>query len=299
MTATNDFLPFCSTNTGSNLLSQADYASDAQLPIGNQPGVARAVLVNKALRQATYIASCLSQYLANKTGNNVLDDATPSEVITTLGTAIDKLPNIQAFLSGSGNYTVSTPAPNYLRVRMVGGGGGGGGIGTPPTAAGDGGSSTFGTSLLVANGGTAGGGGSNSGTGAPGDGGTVSISSPAISILALQGARGSGGSNQVTSTESGGAGGGSVFGGAGGGAIGAGGGYDAKANTGSGGGGAGSAIGATCSGSGGAAGGYLEAIIPNPTAGALYAYTVGAAGAPGLNNGGNGAAGQILVEAFY
>lgn len=83
--ATNDFLPFCSVDTGTNLESQADYAADPQLLIGNQPGIARSALVNKAIRQATYIASCLAQFLANTTGDNLLDDATASEVLATMG----------------------------------------------------------------------------------------------------------------------------------------------------------------------------------------------------------------------
>lgn len=85
MVPTNDFVPFCPTDTGSNLLSQGDYLADPQLPIGNQPGVGRSKLVNKAIRQATYIASCLAQFLANQTGDNILDDATQSEVLATMG----------------------------------------------------------------------------------------------------------------------------------------------------------------------------------------------------------------------
>lgn len=86
--AINDFLSFCPTTTGTNLLSQADYLTDPQLAIGNQPGVARSKLDNKALRQATYIAHCLSQYLVNMTGDDVLDNATPSAVIATLAKAL-------------------------------------------------------------------------------------------------------------------------------------------------------------------------------------------------------------------
>lgn len=84
MPPTNDFLPFCPTTTGTNLLTQGQYAVDADLSIGNQPGVARSKLVNKALRQATYIASCLAQFLSNQTGQDVLDDATSSEILATM-----------------------------------------------------------------------------------------------------------------------------------------------------------------------------------------------------------------------
>lgn len=84
MPPTNDFVPFCPTDTGTNLLEQAPYLADPQLAIGNQPGIARLQLVNKALRQATYIASCVAQFLANATGSNVLDDANQAEVLATM-----------------------------------------------------------------------------------------------------------------------------------------------------------------------------------------------------------------------
>ncbi len=69
----NDFLPFCGTDTGSNLLTNAEYAADAQRTIGNQPGVARSKLANKALRQASMIASAFAQYVADYLGQNIVD----------------------------------------------------------------------------------------------------------------------------------------------------------------------------------------------------------------------------------
>ncbi len=58
--ATNEILTFASTNTGTNLLTQAEYAADAQRTIGHQPGIARAKLENKALRQASLMAAGLA-----------------------------------------------------------------------------------------------------------------------------------------------------------------------------------------------------------------------------------------------
>jgi microcystin-dependent protein len=81
---TNDFLPFCPTNTGTNLLTQGEYATSPYLPIGNQPGVASSKLVNKALRQATYIASQIAQFLSDKTGDDILDNATPAQIQATM-----------------------------------------------------------------------------------------------------------------------------------------------------------------------------------------------------------------------
>lgn len=101
----NDFVPFCPTDTGTNLLTQADYLTDPQLTIGNQPGVARSKLVNKALRQATVIASQLAQLNANITGASPLDDGTTAALIGQFTAAFaPKLPTVQRFLTGSGTY---------------------------------------------------------------------------------------------------------------------------------------------------------------------------------------------------
>jgi hypothetical protein len=212
-----------------------------------------------------------------------------------------KVPTIQKFTSGTGTYT--TPAGAlYIRVRMVGGGGGGAGSGTAngstPTA---GGNTTFGTSLLAANGG-----GVNANIGAAGgSGGTASLGTGPIGI-AISGGTGAGGFGNLATgaaAVAGGSGGVSPFGGAGtsgcspltGGA--------AVANSGS--GGAGGSISATASGysgPGGGAGGFVDAIITNPAA--SYAYSIGtggSAGGAGTNGsvGGAGGSGIIIVEEHY
>lgn len=75
MTATNQILQFCGTDTGSNLLTQSEYASDTQRSIGNQPGVARSGLVNKVLRQTSFVAAAVAKAVITMTGQDVLDDA--------------------------------------------------------------------------------------------------------------------------------------------------------------------------------------------------------------------------------
>jgi len=72
---TNNFLTFCPTDSGTNLLTQSEYAIAADRTVGNQPGVASSKLVNKAIRQSAFITSQIAQYLANKLNANVLDDA--------------------------------------------------------------------------------------------------------------------------------------------------------------------------------------------------------------------------------
>jgi hypothetical protein len=211
-------------------------------------------------------------------------------------------PTVQRFTSGTGTYTTPTsPAPLYIRVRMVGGGGGGAGNSSGLTSNGgtSGNNTTFGSSFLTAGGGTAG-----SGTGSGGAGGTNTINAGAITLVNQPGSPGAG-CSWISTTGiqiMGGAGGNSPYfsgGGPSGPTNSAGG--NAIANSGGGGGGAGSNSGSNYySGPGGGSGGYIDVMITSPSS--TYSYSVGgsASGGTGVNlNGGQGASGQILVEEYY
>lgn len=86
--ATNEILPFASTNTGTNLLTQAEYSADSQRVIGHQPGIARSKLENKVLRQASTIAAGLAEFIADWQANNVTDGLTPQQVADYLLAAL-------------------------------------------------------------------------------------------------------------------------------------------------------------------------------------------------------------------
>lgn len=87
--AINDFKPFA-TAAGANVMSQADYQALEALITGFQSGKASSAQVNKALRQATFVAAALAQYTANKSGMDVLDDGDVSGFITKMTTALGK-----------------------------------------------------------------------------------------------------------------------------------------------------------------------------------------------------------------
>lgn len=210
------------------------------------------------------------------------------------------VPTIQTFTSGSGTYTTPTiKQPKYIRVRMVGGGGGGAsGYNGANTSGSTGGNTTFGSSLLTANGGT----GGNVSTNYGGVGGSASLGSGPIG-LAISGGSGGTAIVQAASTISGagGSGAASPFGGAGGGGYSSGAGVAAIANSGSGGGGGGSNNAICIPGPGGGAGGFIDAIIASPLS--SYAYSVGSGGAGGSGasqfSGGNGGSGYIEVTEYY
>lgn len=105
MAGTNDILAFCPTDTGTNLLDNATYLAAADRTSGNKPGVASAKLNNKAIRQATYVASQMAQLLANNVGSNVLDDATPARLLAQFTAGLSFYPpNLTKYTSGSGTH---------------------------------------------------------------------------------------------------------------------------------------------------------------------------------------------------
>jgi hypothetical protein len=81
MPGANQILNF-SQDVAANVMSQAAYLADAQRVTGNQTGIARAQLVNKAFLQASAIAAGLAQFLAdnNPAGDDVTDQLTPAEI---------------------------------------------------------------------------------------------------------------------------------------------------------------------------------------------------------------------------
>ena len=109
MSVVNEILAFCPNDTGTNLESQAAYAADSNRTNGNQPGVASSMLNNKAIRQATYVASQFAQFLANANNQSVQDNATPAELLSQIMAQLSILPtNIQT-ITATGAFTYNLP----------------------------------------------------------------------------------------------------------------------------------------------------------------------------------------------
>lgn len=309
MVVENDFVPFA-TGGGANVLSQSAYLANSATTAGQQPGIASSALNNKALRQACFIASCLAQYLANTTGEDILDNGVQADLIATLGVAFNNPPTTTLIrATGAGTYTIPV-GTTYLEIEGIGAGAGGDGSSTQGAnnggAGSGGGNTTFGP--ITAVGGTAGIGGRNQ---APA-GGTVSLGVGPIDLGSFQGAAGGPGTSDTiaTTAQAGGMGGVSPYGGAGAGGYGNGvsPGQDAIDNTGSGGGGAGDGTSASAeqSGNGGAVGGFIKARIQGSALtalGATVAYSVGVGGSGGTAGtaglaGGAGGSGFLKITAY-
>lgn len=130
--AINEILPFATTNTGTNLLTQAEYVADAQRPIGHQPGIARSKLANKAMRQASLMAAGVAEFIADYQSQNVTDSLTTQNISDYLANAVRQA----AFASGTrlmfpqasaptGWTRVTTDEANNRMLRVVSSGNGG------------------------------------------------------------------------------------------------------------------------------------------------------------------------------
>ncbi|HFU7353450.1 TPA: tail fiber protein [Escherichia coli] len=87
--ATNNFKPFA-LDPNANVTSQADWEALPARLSGFTAGKASSAQVNKAIRQASFIAAALAQYTANKSGLDVLDDGDLNGFISKMGTAFGK-----------------------------------------------------------------------------------------------------------------------------------------------------------------------------------------------------------------
>ena len=127
------------------VLADGAYQSDYQRTVGNQPGIARADFVNKALRQSTYMSAVLAQFIVDRAAADVMDSNTVASAVTNLITALQLT---TGFATGTKTSFFQAAAPTYWTkdtlnndkaLRVVSGAGGGGGgthdLSTPPSTA--------------------------------------------------------------------------------------------------------------------------------------------------------------------
>lgn len=112
--ATNNFKPFA-TGTGANVMSQTDWEALAALTTGFQSGKASSAQVNKALRQSTVIASVVAQLIANRTGNDVLDNGDTAALLSGLSSALFNSPA----LTGTPTAPTATSATSTTQVATT------------------------------------------------------------------------------------------------------------------------------------------------------------------------------------
>ncbi len=104
----NQFKTFCPTDTGTNLTDIGDYDIDTDRISGQKPGIAKSALNNRALRQANAVTSQFAQYLADKTGADILDDGVSARLLAQINAAILPIkPTVTRKTSSSGTHNAT------------------------------------------------------------------------------------------------------------------------------------------------------------------------------------------------
>lgn len=109
--ATNQFLPF-GIGAGANVLSPAAYAALAARTGGFTSGTAKSQELNSVWRQAAFGVSALAQFIADQSGDDVLDDGNIANFKASLIKAINLL-NLNA------GYGVDTGSANTYQVAYT------------------------------------------------------------------------------------------------------------------------------------------------------------------------------------
>lgn len=108
--AINEFLSFA-TGAGANVLSQADYDALSARIAGFQSGTAKSAQVNKAIRQAAFIAAAMGKFAADNSGADSLDNGDLSAFLNNFKLAL------QLFI-GSAGYGIDTGTANAYAVAF-------------------------------------------------------------------------------------------------------------------------------------------------------------------------------------
>lgn len=118
----NDFKPFAA-GPGANVTSQADWENLPALLTGFMSGKASSAQMNKAFRQASFIAAALAQFVSEKTDQDVLDDGDLPGFVEklTAGFAAQYLSRSNPFgdIASDGAEAIATALANLQLERFV------------------------------------------------------------------------------------------------------------------------------------------------------------------------------------
>ncbi len=110
--AINQILPF-GTVPGANVLDPADYQALAARLGGFSAGTAKSKELNTVWRQASFVAAMIGQYIADKTGQDVLDDGDLAALQARFVAALAASPAL------TGTPTAPTPAAGDKSARIA------------------------------------------------------------------------------------------------------------------------------------------------------------------------------------
>ncbi|HIF6258345.1 TPA: gp53-like domain-containing protein [Enterobacter ludwigii] len=116
--ATNNFKAFA-LDPNANVTSQAEWENLPALLSGFTAGKASSAQVNKAIRQASFIAAAIAQYVVNKTNQDVLDNGNINGFINQFIAALAESPNFTGVPTvpdtHTGNYGEQAANTKFVR----------------------------------------------------------------------------------------------------------------------------------------------------------------------------------------
>lgn len=213
MAGSTEFLPFA-TGGSANVEDQATWAADAAVTNGFSSGIASSAKFNKALRQGTFFAAAISQWIADHLSTTVHDDGSVPTLEGQFESALASF--VSPFVSqgsspitaittnGTGDITSPSWA-GHLYVKGIAGAGGGG-SGTSSFSGGGGGAGGWFEGIVAVTPSTSyayviGAGG------AGGTAGGVGAAGGSTSLAGVGSATGGGGANSISPNPAGSAGG--------------------------------------------------------------------------------------------
>ena len=121
----NEILSFCPQGTiaSGDIMALEDYKNDVQRLRGHQPGIARRELENMALRQSSFVAAGLAQFVAKRYAPGVRDDADLDALETAITAAITALiaaGNAQTATRLATKRTIGGVAFNFMLPILAG-----------------------------------------------------------------------------------------------------------------------------------------------------------------------------------
>lgn len=116
--AKNEFLPF-GTGANANVSTNAEYQALPGRTSGFVSGVAKSKEFNKAWRQSSVMASALGQFIADKSGQDVLDNGNVAGLTSQLGDALSLFTSLNGVIDKNGYISIPVNIAGVIKNLLI------------------------------------------------------------------------------------------------------------------------------------------------------------------------------------
>lgn len=114
----NEFLPF-GIAANANVLPNADYQALPARSAGFSSGVAKSEELNTVWRQGSTMAAVLGQFIADKTGQDVLDDGNVAGLASQLGSALSLFTSLTGVIDKNGYISIPVNISGTIKNLLI------------------------------------------------------------------------------------------------------------------------------------------------------------------------------------